>query len=599
MTARGGISRPFGALLGAGLLAAHVAPAAAQSQQTGAPTREDIARERATSTATRNSSRLTVEGGVERAPCPLADPSYAKVTVHLAAVQFNGLETVSPDVLAPAWAGDAGKDVPVARLCEIRDEAATILRGLGYLAAVQIPPQRIEQGGTVVMDVLMARLTAIQVRGDAGNSEGLIARLLKGVTGDGPFNTRAAERRLLLARDLPGFDIRLVLHPARDTPGAITGDVIVTRQPVQADVNIQNYGSTAVGRYSGLARVQVNGITGLGDATVLSVYNTSDLDEQTVLGASHSFAIGSNGLRLGGDFTYAWSRPGVGGTRPFRSRTLIASASLSYPVIRRQTFNLGTAIGFDLVNQRVRFGGTPLTTDQLRALSARVDFDATDPASFASTTGYSSAEPRWRLAGTVELRQGLDALGASKPCGAALQNCLPPATPISRLAADPSATIVRFDGSAEFRPTPTIAFIFAPRAQYSDAVLLSYEEISAGNYTVGRGYDPGALLGDSGVGFTAELRIGSGQAHRARDFVLQPYAFFDQAWSWRNDAGPLDPDPGHIGSVGGGVRGGWRSHARFDLTVAVPVERAPLAPRVGPVRFLFSITTRLLPWRTL
>ena len=36
--------------------------------------------------------------------------------------------------------------------------------------------------------------------------------------------------------------------------------------------------------------------------------------------------------------------------------------------------------------------------------------------------------------------------------------------------------------------------------------LLAFEEFTAGNYTVGRGYDPATLSGDSGVGVTAELR---------------------------------------------------------------------------------------------
>ncbi|MGE6051871.1 POTRA domain-containing protein, partial [Klebsiella pneumoniae] len=79
--------------------------------------------------------------------------------VTLDRVEFSGLEVVPAAALDSAWRGDVGAAVPVARLCEIRDRAATILRGLGYLAAVQIPPQRIDKGGTVHMDVLMARLT--------------------------------------------------------------------------------------------------------------------------------------------------------------------------------------------------------------------------------------------------------------------------------------------------------------------------------------------------------------------------------------------------------------------------------------------------------
>lgn len=569
----------------------------AQSQPSGAPTREDLTQQRPPTATPQRPTRLSVEGGIERAPCPLADPSYAAVTFRIEAVQFDHLEGVSAEALKPAWIDDVGKDVPVARLCEIRDQAATILRDKGYLAAVQIPPQRIEKGGTLIFDVLMARLTRVQVRGDAGNSAPMIERLLAQVAGDGPFNIHVAERRLLLARDLPGFDIRLVLRPATDRPGEIIGEALVTRQRIQADINFQNLGSRQVGPYAGLARLQINDLTGLGDATVVSFYNTADINEQTVLGVGHSFAIGTNGLRFGGDVTYAWSQPSIG-TNRLRSLTLVGSASLSYPLIRRQATTVGSTLGFDYVDQRVRFGSIPLTTDRLRTFSAGIDAEAIDPASIGRRAGYSVLEPRWRVRGNFEVRQGLASFGASLPCGANLQNCLPPSVPLSRLAADPQATILRFGGSAEFRPFPIFTLAVRTRAQYSGAVLVSYEEIGAGNFTIGRGYDPGALLGDSGVGVSFEMRLRSGVARDRVGIAWQPYGFYDGAWSWRNDASPFDTNPQHIASAGVGLRGGWRNHVRFDINVAVPLERAPLATNVGRVRFLFTITTRLLPWRS-
>ena len=60
----------------------------------------------------------------------------------------------------------------------------------------------------------------------------------------------------------------------------------------------------------------------------------------------------------------------------------------------------------------------------------------------------------------------------------------------------------------------------APRAQYSPDVLLSYEQISAGNYTVGRGYDPGTLTGDSVFGVSTDMcvsttvRVGANLGYR-------------------------------------------------------------------------------------
>lgn len=579
-----------------GALAMAIAPPPARAQVSGAPTQAEIERGRPVPIARKAPGRVSIEGGVERAPCPLANPSYANVTVRIDSVRFNGLKEVAPAALDSTWHDYAGRTVPVAALCEIRDRAATALRAMGYLAAIQIPPQRIATGGEVTFDVLMAHLTAIQVRGDAGHSAALIAAMLNGLTEEPVFNTHAAERRLLLAGDLPGYNVRLVLRPAGGAPGDVVGEVLITRQPIEVDVNVDDLGSRAIGRYNGLARMQINDLTGLGDSTVLSLFNTADLSEQTVAGVAHSFAIGPDGLRFSGDFTFAWSRPDIG-THALKSRTQIAGASLSYPIVRRQDETITAALGFEAVNQSVRFGGTPLTDDRLRTLQAQLGFDLIDPTSIGRAMGYSAAEPRWRVDGTLEVRQGLSILDASHSCGPRFARCLPPHSALSRLDADPSALLVRFSGNAEYRPLNWLTFALKPRAQYSASVLLNYEEIGAGNYTIGRGYDPGSLLGDSGVGVAAEARFGSLVPRRASDLALQPYVFFDQAWSWINDAGPQQHDPQKLSSAGGGLRGAWGNRLRFDASLAVPLRRAPLQRHRGDVRVLFTISTLLFPWR--
>lgn len=577
-------------------MSAIAATTPAQAQNVGAPTREEIERGAPVPIAPNAPTRVSIEGGIERAPCPLADPRYAKVTVRIDSVRFEHLVEVPPAKLDAAWRSYAGQTVPVATLCEIRDRAATMLRDLGYLAAIQIPPQRIEQGGVVTFDVLMARLTTIQVRGNAGHSADLIAAMLKGMTEGQAFNTHEAERRLLLAGDLPGYNIRLILRPAGGKPGEVVGEVLVTRQPVELDVNVENYGSHAIGRFGALARLQLNDLTGLGDSTVLSLFNTLQTSEQTVAGISHSFGLGHDGLRFNGGFTYAWSQPDVG-TDLLHSHTLIASAGVSYPFVRRQTRTLTGAFGLEVVNQKVSFSGAPLSTDKMRDLTLRIGGDWIDPASLNGVGGYSLAEPRWHLGGTLELRQGLSMFGASDACGAGYAKCLPPYTPISRIDADPTPFILRFTGNAEFRPLSKLTFALQTRAQYSASVLLNYESIGAGNYTIGRGFDPGSLLGDSGVGVTGEIRVGRVMPRRVDALAFQPYAFVDSAWSWINDAGPGARNPDHITSVGGGLRAAWGNHLRFDLNIAAPLDRAPIQQHKGDVRVLFTITTRLFPWR--
>ena len=129
-----------------------------------APTREEI--DRRPQPQAPRSARLTVEGDIERAPCALDAPAYADIKVTITGAEFNNLQGVSAEELKQSYAQLLGPDRPISTICAIRDAAATALRRKGYLAAVQVPVQRIENG-VVKFEVLFAKVVAIRVRGDA------------------------------------------------------------------------------------------------------------------------------------------------------------------------------------------------------------------------------------------------------------------------------------------------------------------------------------------------------------------------------------------------------------------------------------------------
>ena len=171
--------------------------------------------------------------------------------------------------------------------------------------------------------------------------------------------------------------------------------------------------------------------------------------------------------------------------------------------------------------------------------------------------------------------------------------------PPTRLEGDPTATVLR--GGASWRIPPDAApHRRARRCAASTArdPLLSFEEFSAGNYTVGRGYDPGTLLGDSGIGLQAELRFGSAVPRRADEFRAEPYVFFDQAWVWNEDRVFVARPPGAELGRRRRARRLWRPLPARRCSLAVPLDRGPLQARKGDPRLLVSFTTRLWPWRS-
>ncbi len=276
--------------------AAIVPPASAQVQSI-APTRDELTRDSVAPPPRRPT--LNVVGGIERSPCPLADPRYADIKVTITEVRFNNLKGATAEELAPSWAAFAGTEQPVAILCEVRDAAAAILRNKGYLAAVQVPTQRIESG-VVTMETLFARVTTVRARGQTGGAEEKLAGYLNKLTEDEIFDRYRAERYLLLARDLPGYNVQLTLKPAGTGPGELVGEVSVLRDASALDATVQNLAAKPTGRWGGQLAASAYGLTGLGDVTTASFYSTFDVREQKILQLSHSFRPGSEGLTIDG-----------------------------------------------------------------------------------------------------------------------------------------------------------------------------------------------------------------------------------------------------------------------------------------------------------
>jgi len=541
---------------------------------------------------------LTIDGGMERSPCALDAPDLADITVTLNSVRFTGADKAPEVDLTGAYQGYVGRELPISVLCDVRAAANQRLQQAGYLATVEIPAQRLSNGD-VEMRIVFGRVTALRVRGDAGPSEQLVATYLEPLTQDAVFNTKRAERYLLLADDLPGVDVRLSLRPAASgEPGDLVGDIAVIRRRGTLDLNVQNFGSKALGRFGGLLRGEVYDLTGLGDRTSVALFSTAEFEEQKTVQLGHDFAIGGDGLRMFGQFTYSWTDPDLDlPGLDVESETLFASWGLSYPIQRSRSTSHVLSSGFDYVDQDLTVNDLRLTRDRVRTVFLRVDSLYADPDSIAGANGFSAFEPRLGARGGVELRQGIDIFDATHDCRTDPRTCLVAGVAPNRIEADPTPLLVRFEGEADYRPIPDLRFSLGLNAQFTRDPLPAFEEFSAGNYSLGRGYDPGSILGDSGYALSFEMGYGSLAPDGPAKLAWEGYLFTDMAWAWNEDPSrsPLNPD--RLWSAGGGMRFAYGSALQADVAVAVPLEKPDFAADRGDVRVLVSLTTRLLPWR--
>ena len=118
-----------------------------------------------------------------------------------------------------------------------------------------------------------------------------------------------------------------------------------------------------------------------------------------------------------------------------------------------------------------------------------------------------------------------------------------------------------------------------------------YERL--GGLTVGRGYDPAALLGDKGVSGAFEVRYGPMQLHPK--IVAAPYAFFDAGRVSNNNASASGLAKNRtLKSVGAGVVFRVFNRANLEVTYAHPIDSTRAGGQRPSDRVLVQLTASLL-----
>jgi hemolysin activation/secretion protein len=117
---------------------------------------------------------------------------------------------------------------------------------------------------------------------------------------------------------------------------------------------------------------------------------------------------------------------------------------------------------------------------------------------------------------------------------------------------------------------------------------MAVDEFSFGNYTIVRGYDPGAAAGDSAIAAAFDIS-GFQQTFWNQRVSAELTGFYDLGKYWNQDS--TGTQERSIASIGGGVRVTLTGYLRADVTYAVPLN-APLGQGEGrpDPRVLFSIT---------
>lgn len=483
-----------------------------------------------------------------------------KIKFTLKQVSTEGVTVYSDASIASVYNKSVGQTITLAEAYGIANAITAKYRNDGYiLTQVVVPPQTIEDG-TLRLRVVEGTLDEVRVQGPDG--EGAAMNLIRDYAGQiktngGPLNVKDLERFLLLINDLPGVSARSILSPSPDKVGAADLTVITTRDPFDAVVGIDNYGSRYLGQWETIAAASVNSFFDLNERITGQIAyapgsNGIKHPELAYGALSYWMPVGNKGTNVEGTYSFTDTEPGYDLEQfDVTGRSHYGAVKVSHPFIRSREKNLVGRVLFDARNVKTENILEPDRTDQIRAVRVGARYEFIDTLLGA---GLNTVD--------IEFAKGLNILGASG------KNDPNKTRPLG----DPQFMKVEAEAQRLQRISDVLNVVVGFKGQWSNDAQLASEEFGLGGATgYGRGYDPSEITGDDGIAGKVELQW---QNPVKLNWWVdhQAFGFWDVGKVW-NDDNTTNSSVESLASAGAGLRFDLPEAMELETFVAVPLTR--------------------------
>ena len=426
-----------------------------------------------------------------------------QVTVR--SITITGNDVIADDVLLPLLDDAQGQSFDLAGMKGLADRITVYYHNHDYPFARAFIPTQSMKGDVLNITVVEGRYGNIETQGDDARA-GATPKFLTRLGHESVIEGRALERVSLILDDQPGYRFMPVIRPGQDMG---TGDLSFRMEREErfgGNVRIDNQGNRYTGRVRGQLGLYANSPFMFGDQINI---NTVYTEEQMWFGSiGYNAPIGGSGLR--GNVGYAHTDYELG--KQFSSldahgTAKIASAGLSYPIIRSQKANLSLSVNYQhkwLTDEQ----GASSSVDKKSSdvVPVALNFDARD-GFFGGGVTYGMFSITH---GILDLDSGLAATDATTAQSKGSFNKVN--LDVARLQALPINNFTFFGRMA---------------GQLAGDNLDSTEDFGLGGPSGVRAYPVGESYGDEGALGQAELRYQVGH--------VAPYVFYDYGHTRTND----------------------------------------------------------------
>jgi hemolysin activation/secretion protein len=498
------------------------------------------------------------------APIPAAPAAAVETDVPafvLSSVTLTGT-SLPPDVLDSLIKPYIGKTMDRAALTDLANAVSGAYGARGDIAlyTVTVPAQDFA-GGALRLDVTEGYIAHVDLAGTTAGDVGLITRYAEHLTAERPLRRSTLQRYLSLMRDIPGLTVDAKLLRGREA-GAVRLVLTLRQKDYGVKLQVNDMGNSILGRYQGAVDVSLYGALREGEETRLSFGSSTIFSRYQYYGLMDSEPLDDNGTTAQAAFGYLRTDIGRLG---FSGNAKTYQLLISHPLIRSFDENLilgGDLDGIDTDNALL---GLVLSNERTRTLRL--------------TASYNRTDPKWALAASANLSQGLDGLGAR--------------------IAQPGISDPGFDKlvlSAGYNRLLAEDWVVRVKAasQLAFSALPVSELYALGGGNFGRAFAMDSALGDTAAAVSLEI----GWQPKPLPALLKGselFAFGDEGSSWYRRRviapGTILPQNYHLASAGAGIRLPLGGKTRLEFAAANAVQDDRPASSAGHWRLLFGVTS--------
>ena len=481
-------------------------------------------------------------------------PNADKIRFNLNQIRFEGVGAYTEAEMRPVYADKLGQNVSLADVYAIATAMTNKYRNDGYILTQVIVPAQTIDGGVVTLRAVEGFVDNITVSGnDQESALNTVRAYANRIRSDGgALNVEDLEKFLLLINDLPGVEARSILSPSQTRTGASDLQIIVERDPYDAFLGVDNFGSRYLGPLQFTAAAAANSFFGNNERISAQFVAAPDSAELYYFSLGYEQPVGTHGTKVITQYSHSNTEPGYDLDQfDVNGKSDFGSIAVEHPFVRSRERSIYGHVQLDARDVQSRNILEPTREDRIRALRIGGRAEFLDNLFTAGVNAVS-----------VEVAKGLNILGASSKGDIRL----------SRPSGDPEFFKVNAEAQRLQRVTSTVNLQFTARGQLANDALLASEEFGVGGINSGRGYDPSEIVGDDGISGSVEVQWNEPYpVSYLEDYQL--FGFYDIGKVWNTDVATGADDDDSLASAGFGVRADLPSNVKAGMAVAFPLTR--------------------------